>query len=76
MEHLVHETSKVNLAQDNSPEVAAAGDVLRCGAMSTSSKLLLWSSADEDDDEDDEDDPADDDGDLESEYDIVHKITH
>ena len=39
--------------------------------MSTSSKLLLWSSADEDDDEDD---PADDDGDLESVYDIAHSL--
>ena len=39
--------------------------------MSTSSKLLLWSSADED-----EDDPADDDGDLESVYDIAHSLSH
>ena len=59
--------SEVNLAEENSPEVAA--EVLRCGAISTSSKLLLWSSADEDDD-----DPADDDGDLESVYDIAHSL--
>ena len=59
------------MAQESSPEVAAAGEVPRCGAMSTSSKLLLWSSADEDDDEDD---PADDDGDLESVYDIAHSL--
>ena len=57
--------SEVNLAEENSPEVAA--EVLRCGAISTSSKLLLWSPADEDEDDDD-----DDDADLESVmYDIA-----
>ena len=45
--------SEVNLAEENSPEVAA--EVLRCGAISTSSKLLLWSPADEDEDDDDAD---------------------
>ena len=38
------------MAEENSPEVAA--EVLRCGAISTSSKLLLWSPADEDDEDD------------------------
>lgn len=41
------------MAEENSPEVAA--EVLRCGAISTSSKLLLWSPADEDEDDDDAD---------------------
>ena len=36
--------------------------------MSTSSKLLLWSLAE---DEEEDDDPADDDGDLESVYDMA-----